>query len=87
MMVTGLFGRKVGMTQVFNEAGVTVPVTVIQVEPNYVTQVGRRSGTVTKPCSSDSARLNVCQRPAAGHLKGLPKLRHLREVDVDRRRA
>ncbi len=35
----GLVGRKVGMTQIFTEEGVVIPVTVIEVEPNVVTQV------------------------------------------------
>src|SRR5450755_1778110 len=38
-MPMGLLGRKCGMTRVFTEAGVTVPVTVIEVLPNLVTQV------------------------------------------------
>ncbi|MBS0365212.1 MAG: 50S ribosomal protein L3 [Proteobacteria bacterium] len=38
-MAIGLVGRKVGMTRVFTDAGETVPVTVIQVLPNRVTQV------------------------------------------------
>lgn len=38
-MSIGLIGRKLGMTRVFNENGVSVPVTVIQVEANRVTQV------------------------------------------------
>ena len=38
-MAIGLVGRKVGMTRVFSEEGVSVPVTVIEVEPNRVTQV------------------------------------------------
>ncbi|MFI3255867.1 MAG: 50S ribosomal protein L3, partial [Psittacicella sp.] len=35
----GLIGRKAGMTRVFNEDGVSIPVTVIEVEPNRITQV------------------------------------------------
>ena len=35
----GLVGRKVGMTRIFNEDGVSVPVTVIEIEANRVTQV------------------------------------------------
>ena len=35
----GLVGRKAGMTRVFNEAGETVPVTVIEALPNRITQV------------------------------------------------
>src|SRR5579872_4103235 len=38
-MAIGLVGRKVGMTRVFTDAGETVPVTVIEVLPNRVTQV------------------------------------------------
>jgi large subunit ribosomal protein L3 len=38
-MPMGLLGRKCGMTRVFTDAGVTVPVTVIEVLPNRVTQV------------------------------------------------
>jgi large subunit ribosomal protein L3 len=38
-MAIGLVGRKVGMTRIFNDAGETVPVTVIEVLPNRVTQV------------------------------------------------
>ncbi len=38
-MAIGVVGKKIGMTRVFNEDGVSVPVTVIQVEPNRVTQI------------------------------------------------
>jgi len=38
-MAIGLVGKKVGMTRVFTEDGVSIPVTVVEVEPNLVTQV------------------------------------------------
>ena len=38
-MAIGLVGRKVGMTRVFTEDGVSIPVTVVEVEANRVTQV------------------------------------------------
>lgn len=38
-MSIGLIGRKLGMTRIFSDSGKTVPVTVIQVEPNRVTQI------------------------------------------------
>ncbi|RPG02050.1 MAG: 50S ribosomal protein L3, partial [Proteobacteria bacterium TMED51] len=38
-MGLGLVGRKIGMTRVFNDEGASTPVTVVQVEPNRVTQV------------------------------------------------
>ena len=38
-MSIGLVGRKSGMTRVFTEEGTSVPVTVVEVQPNRVTQV------------------------------------------------
>ncbi|MDE4980582.1 50S ribosomal protein L3, partial [Francisella tularensis subsp. holarctica] len=38
-MSLGLVGRKCGMTRIFTEEGVSIPVTVVKVEPNKVTQV------------------------------------------------
>ncbi len=38
-MTIGIVGRKAGMTRIFQDDGVSVPVTVISVEPNRVTQV------------------------------------------------
>ena len=38
-MSIGLVGRKSGMTRVFTEAGLSVPVTVVEVSPNRVTQI------------------------------------------------
>ena len=40
-MLKGLIGRKVGMTQVFDETGAAVPVTIIEAGPCFVTQVRR----------------------------------------------
>ena len=38
-MVIGIVGRKSGMTRVFNDSGASVPVTVVEVEPNRITQI------------------------------------------------
>ncbi|MEC8491880.1 MAG: 50S ribosomal protein L3, partial [Pseudomonadota bacterium] len=38
-MAIGLIGKKSGMTRIFNEEGESVPVTIIEAEPNRVTQV------------------------------------------------
>ena len=68
-MKIGLVGRKRGMTRVFTEEGMSVPVTVIEVNPNRVTQVksedvdGYRSVQVT----SGSRRANLVNKPQAGH--------------------
>ncbi len=38
-MAIGLVGKKAGMTRIFNEDGVSIPVTVVEVQPNRITQV------------------------------------------------
>jgi large subunit ribosomal protein L3 len=76
----GLLGRKLGMTQVFEETGLVTPVTAIQAGPCTVTQVKtpERDGYTAIQIGFDEARkLNKAE---TGHLKGLPALRHLREV-------
>ena len=68
-MAIGLVGRKVGMTRVFTENGVSIPVTVVEVEANRVTQVktlendGYRALQVTTGAKKAS-RVN---KPEAGH--------------------
>lgn len=68
-MAIGLVGRKVGMTRIFQEDGASVPVTVIEVQANRVTQVkdldtdGYRALQVT----TGSKKANRVTKPAAGH--------------------
>ena len=68
-MKIGLLGRKRGMTRVFTEEGNSVPVTVIEVDPNRVTQVknedtdGYRSVQVTFV----RRRANLVNKPVTGH--------------------
>lgn len=47
-MAIGLVGRKCGMTRIFTDAGVSVPVTVIEVDPNRITQIKRLKLMVIK---------------------------------------
>jgi large subunit ribosomal protein L3 len=74
-MVNGLVGRKCGMTRIFTEDGVSIPVTVVEVEPNRVTQIKslendgysavqvtvgvRRPSRVTKAAAGHFAKANV----------------------------
>src|SRR5919106_3170101 len=80
-MPTGLLGRKVGMTQLFDENGRAVPVTVIQAGPCWVTQVKTQDqdgyGAI-QVGFEESRRINS---PERGHLAkaGTPMLRHIRE--------
>ena len=68
-MKIGLVGRKRGMTRVFTEEGQSIPVTVIEVDPNRVTQVknddtdGYRSVQVT----IGQRRQSLVNKPVAGH--------------------
>jgi len=68
-MSIGLIGRKCGMTRIFKEDGVSVPVTVLQIDSNRVTQVktvekdGYRSIQVTAG-EKKASRVN---KPMAGH--------------------
>jgi large subunit ribosomal protein L3 len=68
-MAIGLIGRKTGMTRVFTEDGVSIPVTVIEVEPNRVTQLktaavdGYRALQVT----TGTRRASHVNKPSAGH--------------------
>ena len=68
-MAIGVIGRKAGMTRVFTDEGASVPVTVIRVEPNRITQVKRteRDGYRALQLTTGSRRANRLTRPEAGH--------------------
>lgn len=68
-MAIGLVGRKSGMTRVFTEAGVSVPVTVIEVEPNRVTQIktADSDGYSAIQVTTGSVKQNRVSKPEAGH--------------------
>lgn len=68
-MSVGLIGRKAGMTRVFNEDGVSVPVTVIEVEPNRVTQVKTddTDGYSAVQVTVGSRRASRVTKAMAGH--------------------
>jgi large subunit ribosomal protein L3 len=79
----GLIGRKVGMTQVFQDDGTMVAVSVLAIEPNTVTKLRtpERDGyTAVQIGAEVSKRLN---KPETGQLKDLPKVATIREFRVD----
>jgi large subunit ribosomal protein L3 len=82
----GLIGKKVGMTQVFDESGNAIPVTVIQAGPCYVTQVRtvERDGYVAVQLGFNETKPQRLTQGQLGHLRrnNLPALRHLREFRV-----
>jgi large subunit ribosomal protein L3 len=79
-MAEGLLGKKLGMTQIFNEKGEIIPVTVMEVGPCFVTQIkspDKDGYSAIQLGFGESRRLN---KPQRGHLKQLPPLKYLREV-------
>lgn len=68
-MAIGLVGRKCGMTRIFTEDGVSVPVTVIEVEPNRVTQVKavETDGYSAVQVTTGSRKASRVGKPAVGH--------------------
>lgn len=79
----GMIGKKVGMTQVFDDRGTVVPVTVIQAGPCYITQIHNRErdGYVSVQLGYGESKPTRLTRGQLGHLQksDLPALRHLRE--------
>ncbi len=68
-MAIGIVGRKAGMTRIFTEEGASVPVTVIAVDPNRITQLkdGENDGYRAVQVTSGSRRASRVNKPSAGH--------------------
>ena len=68
-MSIGLIGRKLGMTRVFNENGKSVPVTVIQVEANRVTQIKNMEsdGYTAIQVTTGDRKASRMTKPEIGH--------------------
>ncbi len=88
-MKKGILGRKMGMTQVFTNEGKLIPVTVIEVEPNIVTQIKNKEtdGYDAIQLGFDTKREKLSNKPEMGHAKKAnttPKrfLKEIRDVDV-----
>ncbi len=69
-MTIGIVGRKAGMTRVFTEDGASVPVTVIEADPNRVTQLKTQEtdGYQAVQVTTGTRRVSRVRKPAAGHL-------------------
>ena len=85
----GILGKKLGMTQVFGNDGKLVPVTVIEVEPNVVTQIKtvETDGYEAVQFGYESVREKVSNKANIGHAKKAntaPKrfLKEIRGVDI-----
>lgn len=82
-MLKGLIGKKVGMTQIFDDAGLAIPVTIIEAGPCYVTQVRNpeQDGYSAVQVGFDEVKPKRLSGGQLGHLKrnNFPPLRFLRE--------
>ena len=86
----GILGKKIGMTQVFTKNGKLIPVTVIEVEPNVITQIKtvEKDGYDAIQLGCETVRAKVSNKAKIGHTNKAntePKrfLREIRGVNVN----
>lgn len=86
-MINAIYGKKIGMTQIFAEDDTVVPVTVIQAEPNTVCQVktAETDGYEAVQLGFGAIKPQKVNKPMAGHFakQGAEPKRYLREVRVE----
>ena len=86
-MINAIYGKKIGMTQIFAEDDTVIPVTVIQAEPNTVCQVKTvdTDGYEAVQLAFGYVKPRRVNKPMAGHFEkqGIEPKRYLREVRVD----
>ena len=86
-MFPGIIGKKIGITQLFQESGEAIAVTAIQAGPSVVTQVKRqdRDGydAIQLGFIEDKVKQSRLSFPEKGHLRGLENVRHLREFKTN----
>ncbi|MBD2137430.1 50S ribosomal protein L3 [Anabaena sp. FACHB-1237] len=86
-MSVGILGTKLGMTQIFDEAGVSIPITVVQAGPCTVTQVKTKQtdGYSAIQVAYGEVKPKALNKPMLGHLakSQSPSLRHLNEYRTD----
>ncbi len=86
-MQKAIIGKKVGMTQIFDESGKVIPVTVIEAGPCVVTQkrTMEKDGYESMQLGFEDVAERKLTKPEAGHLKkeDLPMKRHLHEFRIE----
>ncbi|MCJ7829045.1 MAG: 50S ribosomal protein L3 [Dehalococcoidia bacterium] len=81
-MIQGLIGRKVGMTQLFQDDGEVV-VTAIEAGPCFVIQVKNEAKDGYNAVQLGFGEAKVLNSPKKGHVKEIGQFKHLREFQVD----
>ena len=86
-MINAIYGKKIGMTQIFNEDDQVVPVTIIVAEPNKVCQVktAATDGYEAVQLGFGAIKPKKITKPMGGHFAklGTEPVRYLREVRVE----
>lgn len=86
-MTVGILGTKVGMTQIFDDSGFAIPVTVIKAGPCIITQIKNTENEGYNAIQIGYAESSPQKmtKPRLGHLtkSKLPPLKHLKEYRVD----
>src|SRR3989344_9393695 len=77
-----ILGKKLGMSQVFEEDGKVVPVTVVEVEQNVVVQVRTKEqdGYEAVQVGTGTRKAKNIKKPQKGHFKDLGNFKYLKEV-------
>lgn len=82
-----ILGKKIGMTQIFSDTGVIIPVTVIEAEPNVVTQVKtvETDGYNAVQIGFGDLKEQRANKPTRGHFAKwqAPLKKHLQEIRLD----
>ena len=85
-MSIGLLGNKIGMTQIFDEAGNIIPVTILKVGPCIVTQIktNEKDGYDAIQVGYSNSSIKSLTQPELGHLQksNIQPLKHLKEFRV-----
>ena len=86
-MKKAIIGKKVGMTQIFDESGKVIPVTVVEAGPCVVTQkkTVETDGYVAVQLGFEDIKESKLTKPEAGHLKkaGVEAKKHLKEFQLE----
>ena len=86
-MNIGILGTKLGMTQIFDESGLAIPVTIIKAGPCKITQLKtpEKDGYTSIQIGYSETKSNLLTKPELGHLQkaGSPPLKYLKEYRVN----
>ena len=86
-MVKEIYGKKIGMTQIFDENGVAIPVTAIEAKPNVVVQkkVADKEGYNAIVVAFGEIKEKNANKPHKGIFAkaGVPVMKHLKEIKVE----